>query len=459
VKTTKEVSNGVTRAEAGLTGELEVSAAPNARGWIRYGLIALVLAAVLAWGVQWYLHGQNRVFTDDAYIDTDQVMVMTRVPERVAAVLPRQNERVRRGQVVVILEDSAEQAHLAAAQGALAAALASEKSMRTSASLEGETQRAQVATQAGMLEAARRAQEESRSRMRSAANAVSVAQAELESALTAVRIADAALPAAAAASSNADAEMRRDDALAAQGYVSSSVREAARTAASQAHAAHEAASAKAQAARLDVRTARARLAQAKSDASTAQAVAGSVQAQIPVAQAKVAEQAAPSRVPSKVALTEVSSAQVKSARAQVLLAQVDLDGTRIVSPIDGWIAVRNVEPGQTVVAGQALLTISPVGGVFVTANYKETQLDRIRPGLDVEIAVDACRGHTFLGKVVGLAPVAQSALSTLPTLTAPSNFVKVAQRVPVRIGLPAAADGCVFRPGMSVETSVLTKHA
>ncbi len=144
MKTTKEVSNGVTRAEAGLTGELEVSAVPKSRGWIRYALIALVLVAALGWGLQWYLHGQNRVFTDDAYIDTDQVMVMTRVPERVAAVLPRQNERVRRGQVVVVLEDSIEQARLAAAQGAVAAALASEKSMRTSASLEGEMQRAQV---------------------------------------------------------------------------------------------------------------------------------------------------------------------------------------------------------------------------------------------------------------------------------------------------------------------------
>jgi len=295
--------------------------------------------------------------------------------------------------------------------------------------------------------------------MRSAANAVSVAQAELASALTAVRIADTALPAAAAASSNADAELRRDGALAAQGYLSTSALDAARTAASHAHAAYEAASAKAEAARMDVQTARAKLAQAKTDASTAQATAGFVQAQIPVAQARVAEQAAPSRVPSKIALTEVSSAQVKSARAQVLLAKVDLEGTRIVTPIDGWIAVRNVEPGQTVVAGQALLTISPVGGVFVTANYKETQLDRIRAGLDVEIAVDACHGHTFVGKVVGLAPVAQSALSTLPTLTAPSNFVKVAQRVPVRISLPPAADGCVFRPGMSVETSVLAKRA
>ncbi len=459
MKTTKEVSNGFTRAEAGLTGELEFSTAPKSRGWIRYGLIALVLVLVLGWGVQRYLHGRNRVFTDDAYVDTDQVMVMTRVPERVAAVLPRQNDRVRRGQVVVILEDSAEQARLAAAQGALAAALASENSMRTSASLEGETQTAQVHAQAGMLEAARRAQQESRLRVRSAADAVVVAQAELESALTAVRLAAAALPAAAAASSNADAEMRRDDVLAAQGFVSSSALDAARMAVSQTHAAYEAASAKAEGARMDVRTARARLVQAKTDASTAQAVAESVQAQIPVAQARVAEQAAPSRVLSKIALTEVSSAQVKSARAQVLLAKVDLEGTRIVSPIDGWIAVRNVEPGQTVVAGQALLTISPVGGVFVTANYKETQLDKIRQGLDVEIAVDACHGRTFVGKVVGLAPVAQSALSTLPTLTAPSNFVKVAQRVPVRISLPAVGDGCVFRPGMSVETSVLTTRA
>jgi membrane fusion protein (multidrug efflux system) len=106
-------------------------------------------------------------------------------------------------------------------------------------------------------------------------------------------------------------------------------------------------------------------------------------------------------------------------------------------------------------AGQTVITLSPADRIYVTANYKETQIHRIRPGMPVEISVDACGGAKVRGSVVGFAPVAQNALSTLPTLSAPTNFVKVAQRVPIRIALPSASASCVFRPGTAVETAVV----
>jgi membrane fusion protein (multidrug efflux system) len=110
-----------------------------------------------------------------------------------------------------------------------------------------------------------------------------------------------------------------------------------------------------------------------------------------------------------------------------------------------------------VTAGQAVVTISPAHRIYVTANYKETQIHRIRPGMPVDIAVDACGGAKVRGTVVGFAPVAQNALSSLPSLSAPTNFVKVTQRVPIRIALPPPSASCVFRPGTAVETSVIAE--
>jgi membrane fusion protein (multidrug efflux system) len=129
--------------------------------------------------------------------------------------------------------------------------------------------------------------------------------------------------------------------------------------------------------------------------------------------------------------------------------------SRILAPVDGWVSARNAEEGQSLTAGQAIVTISPANRIYVTANYKETQINRIRPGMPVDISIDACGGAKVRGTVIGFAPVAQNALSSLPTLSAPTNFVKVTQRVPVRISLPARAGSCVFRPGTAVETSVL----
>lgn len=436
---------------------LETGVVPaKKRSWIKLGLALLVVGVVVGWGSRWLLHDRYRVTTDDATIDTDQVLVMSRLSERVAKVLVDTNQPVRRGQALLVLDDENVRARLTIAQNDLRALRASARAASRAADLERETQAAQIRTQSSRIDAARRGTALSSVQAQSAAAAVTVAQAQLQAARTAVRIADAAVPAAADAMRKAEADLRRLDELSRQGYVSASSLESGRASLSQARSAYDAARAQSEAARVNVLTAETKVGQARADARVASSATGASQAQIGIAEGGLAESAAPSRALDKEAQAAASLASAAGMEGQVRLAQLDLAATRIVSPVDGVVASRAVEPGQTVAPGQALLSIAPNRRIFVTANYKETQIGRIRAGMPVEISVDACRGETLMGRVIGLGPVAQGALSTMPTMSSPANFVKVAQRIPVRISLPTATPSCVFRPGMSVETSVVT---
>jgi membrane fusion protein, multidrug efflux system len=429
--------------------------APRRPRWIPYAAALCVVAVALYFGGHWLLYDRHRVYTDDATIDTDQVFVTSKVSERVARVLVDENQFVRRGQPLVVLDDANERAALDLAEQNLRSLQAAANAARDAASLEGELQAAQVQQQAGSVEAARRTTALSASQAAAASNAVAVAQAQVASARAQLTSAQAAVPAAQDALRKAELDRSRNEALARDGYVSATALDAAVTAASQARATYNAALAQVETARAALRMAEATLVQQRSNAAAASTGTSASAAQIPIAEAKTAEAAAPSRVANKRNTAYAAESQAGAMAAQVRLARLALRDTRIVAPVDGWVSARNAEEGQTVVPGQAVVTISPANRIYVTANYKETQLNRIRPGMPVDISVDACGGQTVRGKVIGFAPVAQNALSTLPSLSAPTNFVKVTQRVPIRIALPKDGGSCVFRPGTAVETAVI----
>ena len=128
------------------------------------------------------------------------------------------------------------------------------------------------------------------------------------------------------------------------------------------------------------------------------------------------------------------------------------------APSDGVIARKAVNPGQVVQAGQPLFAIVQVDSVWVTANFKETQLARIRPGQRTTIEVDAYGGRTFTGKVDSIAGATGARFSLLPPENATGNFVKVVQRVPVKIVFDQSQDAAfLLRPGMSVTPVVYTR--
>ena len=149
-----------------------------------------------------------------------------------------------------------------------------------------------------------------------------------------------------------------------------------------------------------------------------------------------------------------NDAGIELAKALLETAELNLSYTVITAPCDGFASRKEIQIGQLVQPGQTLLDIVDGSEVWITANYKETQLEHIHPGSEVEIKVDAIPDKTFTGKVVSLSTATGAALSLLPQDNSAGNFVKVRQRIPVRIELTANADLNFLRAGMNVECEV-----
>ena len=152
-----------------------------------------------------------------------------------------------------------------------------------------------------------------------------------------------------------------------------------------------------------------------------------------------------------------NKAKVLQSRAQLDEAALRLSYTRISAPRDGYITRKGVEPGANVQAGQALMALVPLQDAWITANYKESQLAHIRPGQQVEFTVDAYPVRHFTGKVDSIMAGTGAAFSLLPPENATGNYVKVVQRVPVKIVIDKSSDPeHLLRMGMSVVPTVLT---
>src|SRR2546422_3543920 len=148
----------------------------------------------------------------------------------------------------------------------------------------------------------------------------------------------------------------------------------------------------------------------------------------------------------------------RSARAARDQAALNLSYTRIIAPAEGVVSKKSAELGQLVQPGQPLMSLVPLGDVWVTANLKETQMVDVTPGDPVDFTVDAYGGRHFSGHVESLSPATGARFSLLPPDNATGNFTKVVQRVPVRIRLDGKNDPTrPLRPGMSVAVTIQTK--
>ncbi|MES2166221.1 MAG: efflux RND transporter periplasmic adaptor subunit [Pseudomonadota bacterium] len=186
--------------------------------------------------------------------------------------------------------------------------------------------------------------------------------------------------------------------------------------------------------------------------------AGRDQAIAAVQGAKAALDAAQTQVDVIKAQKAEAEGQLQELRAALAKAVRDLSFTVVRAPVDGIFSNRIVNVGDYVQPGQRLANVVPIDDVYIDANYKETQLGRLKPGQPVSITVDAVSGRTIKGIVDSLAPASGSVFTLLPPDNATGNFTKVVQRVPVRIHVPfSVARENLLRPGMSVITSVNTK--
>jgi multidrug resistance efflux pump len=191
---------------------------------------------------------------------------------------------------------------------------------------------------------------------------------------------------------------------------------------------------------------------AQAQVDTAQNALRAAEAQL--AAARAAEGVAQTGVTSAVVGRGSLEAAVENAQAQVRLAQIDLDNTRITAPRAGRLGEVSVRVGQQVSVGTQLMALVP-DAVWVTANMKETQMRDIRVGQPVEIAVDALGGQTLKGRVERISPATGSEFSVIRPDNATGNFTKVAQRVPVRISIDPGQDAAArLAPGMSVTARI-----
>lgn len=175
---------------------------------------------------------------------------------------------------------------------------------------------------------------------------------------------------------------------------------------------------------------------------------------------EAAQDAAQRRLQGLAAQLGEAAARVRSADVQRQSAARDLGDTRVAAPVAGRVASRSVRVGQYVQAGTRLLTIVPGDDLYVTANFKETQVGLMRPGQPATVRVDALPGIAFAGKVASVTPGTGAQFSLIPPQNATGNFTKIVQRVPVKIALSAGpAARRVLAPGMSVTVEVDTRAA
>jgi membrane fusion protein, multidrug efflux system len=333
-------------------------------------IAAILLALALGGygGRYWWTVWRFQQSTDDAYVASDVSVVSPKIEGYIKEVRVRQNQAVKKGEVLFVIDDSDFAAKVAQAQAAVA------------------TEEAAVATYSSRLD---------------------LQKAMIAQAQATVLSAEADLV-------RTQGDFKRYAALMSTDFASRQ--------------------------RYDQAQADARKAEAEAEKSRAALAAA--ESQLGVLQSQRREE----------------EARRQQARANLRLAQNDLDDTVIRAPISGIAGNRAGQVGQYVKPGTELVSLVPLPRVYVTANFKETQLTRMRPGQPAAVAVDAYPDHPLIGRVDSFAPASGAEFSLLPPDNATGNFTKIVQRVPVRIALPREGPlARLLRPGLSVTVTVDTR--
>jgi membrane fusion protein (multidrug efflux system) len=221
---------------------------------------------------------------------------------------------------------------------------------------------------------------------------------------------------------------------------------------------YDAASTAADAAHAAVESAQAGVLQVQQEVAAAQARKSQSQAELQQAQAEEqGARTAPQQIVITRAQAQSADARIQLAKAALAQARLNLEYTTIKAPVAGIISKKSVESGQVVQPGQPLMAIVPEQDIWVTANFKETQLADMHPGLAVSVAVDAYGGKNFKAHVDSIASATGARFSLLPPENATGNYVKVVQRVPVKVVFDQGEQLDQLRPGLSVTVNVRVK--
>ncbi|MGH7314562.1 MAG: HlyD family secretion protein [Candidatus Rokuibacteriota bacterium] len=402
------------------------------------GLLGLVVLIAGAYGVRLWRYWDRHVSTDDAFVEAHVSPVSARIRGIVLQVLVRDNEDVAAGAPLVRLDPRDLEVKVEQARAALVTAQSRQRRAAAGVPVADESTRSQVAlaeasaAKAALgIERARRALDERRSRLLARRAAVQAAQADI-------------------AMRQADFERSAGDRGRMQELFER--RLIARQEFDHADSASKAAGAALEAARQRLDVARAEVAQTEAEVATQEVVLAQAGRQHEESEAALRD-ARGRRGEVAIRSAEVASAEAEMAEARAALreAELNLEYTTITAPVAGRVTRRTVEVGQVVQPGQPLLAVVDVGNVWVIANYKETQLTHVRPGQRASISVDTHPGLVLRARVDSIQSGTGSRFSLLPPENASGNFVKVVQRIPVKLVLEPGQNGhALLVPGMSV---------
>jgi membrane fusion protein, multidrug efflux system len=389
------------------------------RNWIAQHPIATLLGAValvalIVGGIFYWRYIESYESTDDAQVDGHLNPISSRVEGTVSGVYVEDDQFVKAGQDLVDLDPRDLRMALEQAQGAYAQSQAQLQAANPNVPITQTTNQTSIST--------------TQSDVLTADAAVAAAQQDYQARV-------AALEGAQAQNLKAQADVTRYALLVQRDEISRQQYDAAVATAKSQTASVEAARADVEASRKMVDQRRAQLDQARSRLAET-------------------ENNAPRQIAIRKADIATREAAGMSAKAELEQARLNLSYTKILAPADGVVTNKTVEVGQRIQPGEELLSVSQVDDIWVTANFKETQLKRMRPGQSVDIHVDAF-GITYKGYVEGMPGASGARTSLLPPENATGNFVKVVQRLPVRIRLKPGEDPQHrLRIGMSVEPTV-----
>jgi membrane fusion protein (multidrug efflux system) len=398
----------------------------NTRAKVVLVLVLLLAAAVGVWA---YLHYQYRVSTDDAQVDGHVSSIAPKISGNVTEVLIDDNQPVKAGQVLVRIDPRDYQAKVDQVKAALLQAESQLRSAQVVVPLTNETTHfGTTAASAGL--------EDSQAELMKA-------QAVYEQASgAALAYAEANVRTRQASNERAQADLARMKPLVEKAEIS--------------QLQYDAYVAAAKVAESELQASREQLASARKNADIQKAALAAAQSRVNQARAMVETSVANRKqVQVRTADAGTARAAVESARANLEAAELQLSYTTITAPIDGVVTHKSVEVGNIVQPGQGLMTLIPLENTWITANFKETQLADVHPGQRAEISVDMY-GHSVTGHVDSIAGATGSRLSLLPPENATGNFVKVVQRIPVKI-LVEPQHNLVLRPGMNVDVTIFTK--
>jgi membrane fusion protein, multidrug efflux system len=390
---------------------------------------AVLLVALIAGAWAWVSAGKQS--TDDAQVEGHITQLATRVGGTVVEVSVADNQHVEAGTVVARIDPRDYQVAVDRARAELADAEAAAAAAGTGVPIAMVSTRTDVSQATGGVEEAQAG--------------IGVADSQVESAKSQLVAAQARLREREATATKNAKDVERLKPLVAKEEISQQQFDATVATSDASRAAADAAKSEIAAAETAIATAQQRAVQARAAVARAEATLQTTKT-------------APEQIQAMRARASAAEARVKQMKAALAQAEINLERTTVKAPSAGTVSRKTVEVGQVLQPGQPLMALVSLADVWIVANFKETQLRNMREGLPATIEVDALGGREFKGRVDSLAAATGAKFSLLPPENATGNYVKVVQRVPVKIVLDPGQDpDHRLRPGMSVFPTVYTK--